>query len=152
MIDLDDMSDDDNMFAQPVSSAKEEEKNNSDIIRRVRKYDLSITYDFYTQTPRLWLTGYNEDGQPLSNIEIFEDIDADYAQKTVTIDPHPHSGIKQASIHPCNHAKVMKTIIDTIIVNGGQPQVTQCLFVFLKFISSVIPTIQYDFTVDLELE
>jgi len=79
MIDLDDMSDDDNMFAQPVSSAKEEEKNNSDIIRRVRKYDLSITYDFYTQTPRLWLTGYNEDGQPLSNIEIFEDIDADYA-------------------------------------------------------------------------
>jgi len=46
----------------------------------------------------------------------------------------------------------MKTIIDTIISNGGQPQVTQSIFVFLKFISSVVPTIQYDFTVDLELE
>ena len=46
----------------------------------------------------------------------------------------------------------MKTIIDTIIANGGEPQVTQSIFVFLKFISSVVPTIQYDFTVDLELE
>ena len=60
------MSDDDNAFAQP---AKEEEKKTSDdcnIVRKYRKYDLSITYDFYTQTPRLWLTGYNEDSQPLS--------------------------------------------------------------------------------------
>ena len=68
------------------------------------------------------------------------------------MESHPHSGIKQASIHPCNHAKVMKTIIDTIVSNGGEPQVTQSIFVFLKFISRVVPTIQYDFTVDLELE
>jgi ubiquitin-like-conjugating enzyme ATG3 len=46
----------------------------------------------------------------------------------------------------------MKTIIDTIQANGGQAEVTQSIFVFLKFISSVVPTIQYDFTVDLELE
>ena len=25
-----------------------------------RTYDLNITYDKYYQTPRLWLTGYNE--------------------------------------------------------------------------------------------
>jgi len=61
MIDLDDLSDDDNMFAQPVQN-EEESKTDSTLIRKVRKYDLSITYDFYTQTPRLWLTGYNEDG------------------------------------------------------------------------------------------
>ena len=122
------------------------------MIRRVRKYDLSITYDFYTQTPRLWLTGYSEDGAPLTQKEIFEDIAADYAKKTVTMESHPHTGVKQASIHPCNHAKVMKTIIDTIMENGGEPKVEQCLFVFLKFISSVVPTIHYDFTVDLELE
>lgn len=84
--------------------------------------------------------------------EIFEDIAADYAKKTVTMESHPHTGLKQASIHPCNHAKVMKTIIDTIVANGGKPQVIQCHFVFLKFISSVVPTIRYDFTVDLELE
>lgn len=140
MIDLDDLSDDDNMFAQPVQN-EEESKTDSTLIRKVRKYDLSITYDFYTQTPRLWLTGYNEDGQPLSKEEIFEDIAADYAKKTVTMESHPHSGLKQASIHPCNHAKVMKTIIDTIVQNGGKPEVNQCLFVFLKFISSVVPTI-----------
>ena len=142
MIDLDNLSDDDNMFATPATANNQEEsKTNSDIIRKVRKYDLSITYDFYTQTPRLWLTGYSEEGQPLSRDEIFEDIAADYAKKTVTMEAHPHTGLKQASIHPCNHAKVMKTIIDTIIANGGQPQVIQCLFVFLKFISSVVPTI-----------
>lgn len=128
------------------------EGNNDVQIIKARRYDLSITYDQYTCTPRLWLTGYSEDGTPLTQAEIFEDIAADYAKKTVTMENHPHSGIKQASIHPCNHAKVMKTIIDTIISNGGEPEVTQSIFVFLKFISSVVPTIQYDFTVDLELE
>lgn len=162
VVNLDDMSDDDddeNMFAAKeeskggqIEEKKASEVDNSNIIRKVRKYDLSITYDFYTQTPRLWLTGYNENGVILSQDEMFQDIAADYARKTVTMETHPHTGIKQASIHPCNHAKVMKTIIDTIIQNGGQPQVTQSMFVFLKFISSVVPTIQYDFTVDLELE
>jgi len=61
--DLDDMSDDDNMFAQPEQKPEEEKGGaNADMIRKVRKYDLSITYDFYTQTPRLWLTGYSEEG------------------------------------------------------------------------------------------
>jgi len=46
----------------------------------------------------------------------------------------------------------MKRIIDTIISNGGEPKVEQSLFVFLKFIASVVPTIQYDFTIDLELD
>jgi len=52
MIDLDDMSDDDNMFAQPVANQQNEEESktnsNTNMIRKVRKYDLSITYDFYT--------------------------------------------------------------------------------------------------------
>jgi ubiquitin-like-conjugating enzyme ATG3 len=121
-------------------------------VHKVRTYDLSITYDFYYQTPRLWLLGYNESDQTLRESEMFEDIMADYAKKTVTMEPHPHLGMKQASIHPCNHAKVMKKIIDTIQSNGGTPQVHQSLFVFLKFISSVVPTIEYDFTIDLELE
>jgi len=153
VVDLDDLnSDDENMFAQPAEEVKAGDDNGEVGIKKVRKYDLSITYDFYTQTPRLWLTGFSETGSPLSQNEIFEDIAADYAKKTVTMENHPHAGIKQASIHPCNHAKVMKTIIDTIIQNGGKPEVNQSIFVFLKFISSVVPTIQYDFTVDLELE
>lgn len=94
-----------------------------DTVHKVRTYDLSITYDFYYQTPRLWLLGYDESGNVLSEKETFEDIMADYAKKTVTMESHPHLGNKQASIHPCNHGKVMKKIIDTITSNGGTAQV-----------------------------
>jgi ubiquitin-like-conjugating enzyme ATG3 len=139
----------DNVFASGKYVVKQELE---DTVHKNRTYDLSITYDFYYRTPRLWLIGYSENGEVLSEKEIFEDIMADYAKKTVTIESHPHSGMKEASIHPCNHAKVMKKIIDTITLNGGTPQVHQSMFVFLKFISSVVPTIEYDFTMDLELE
>lgn len=54
------------------------------------------------------------------------------------------------SIHPCKHAHVMKKIIETITANGGQIHVENALSVFLKFISSVVPTIESDFTSDLD--
>ena len=121
-------------------------------IKKVRKYDLSITYDFYHQTPRLWLQGYSEDGDILTQEEMFKDIMADYAHKTVTFEAHPKLNTNQLSIHPCNHATVMKKIVDTITENGGQPRVEFYMFFFLKFISSVVPTIEYDFTIELELD
>ena len=65
-------------------------KNEEDAVQKVRSYDLSITYDFYYQTPRLWLLGYNESGQVLTEQEMFEDVMADYANKTVTFENHPH--------------------------------------------------------------
>lgn len=55
-----------------------------------RRYDVSITYDKYYQTPRIWLFGYDEAGGPLPPISIFDDIIQDYAKKTVTIEVHPH--------------------------------------------------------------
>lgn len=45
---------------------------------------------YYSQTPRVWLFGYDENGSPLKPESIFDDIMQDYAKKTVTIDPHPH--------------------------------------------------------------
>lgn len=39
---------------------------------KVRRYDVSITYDNYYRTPRVWLNGYNEDGSPLEPERIFE--------------------------------------------------------------------------------
>ena len=83
---------------------------------------------------------------------MFEDIMSDYAQKTVTYEEHPFDSTRWLSIHPCNHAKVMKKIIDTILANGGNPEPQFCLFIFLKFIANVIPTIEYDFTVNVDLE
>lgn len=119
---------------------------------KTRTYDISITYDFYYRTPRLWLFGYNEKGTPLKEEEMFEDIMSDYANKTVTVEDHPHQGIRCLSVHPCKHAFAMKRIIEMMAECGAKAEVYQAMFVFLKFISSVVPTIEYDYTVDMDLE
>jgi len=60
-------------------------------VLRCRRYDISITYDVYYQTPRLWLTGYDENKQVLER-EIFDDVMAEHAKKTVTLEAHTHLG------------------------------------------------------------
>lgn len=85
----------------------------------VRTYDCFITYDKYYQTPRMWLSGYDEARNPLTPTLIFQDISSDYAAKTVTIEPFPSlsGNVQMASVHPCKHANVMKKVIDR--VNAG---------------------------------
>ncbi|KAI8895755.1 autophagocytosis associated protein [Globomyces pollinis-pini] len=116
-----------------------------------RTYDLSITYDKYYQTPRMWLYGYDEQQRPLSAIQIFEDISQDHAKKTCTIEQHPHQNIQCASIHPCKHANVMKRILDHLDEQDGHPiRVDQYLMLFLKFMSAVLPTMEYDYTTSMD--
>lgn len=138
-----------------LEKAEEESKDDFETIAAPeierRYYELAITYDFYYHTPRFWLSGYTEDNLPLSEAEMFEDIVDEYSKKTVTYETHPHLGIKQLSIHPCKHADVMKHLLDVALENGSKIEVHHALFVFLKFISSVVPTMEYDFTVDIEL-
>ncbi|XP_042419525.1 autophagy-related protein 3-like [Zingiber officinale] len=122
-----------------------------DNILRTRTYDISITYDKYYQTPRVWLTGYDERRCPLQPELVFEDVSQDHARKTVTIEDHPHMPGKHASVHPCRHGAVMKKIIDVLISRGVEPEVDKYLFLFLKFIASVVPTIEYDYTMDFDL-
>lgn len=45
---------------------------------------------------------------------MMEDIVGDHADKTVTLEDFPFfdTGVKMASIHPCKHASVMKTLLD----------------------------------------
>ncbi|XP_044750488.1 ubiquitin-like-conjugating enzyme ATG3 [Coccinella septempunctata] len=118
-----------------------------DEIIHTRTYDLHITYDKYYQTPRLWLTGYDEKQKPLTVEELYQDISSDYAMKTVTMEVHPHLSVpKMASVHPCRHADVMKNIIATVMEGGGELGVHMYLIIFLKFMQSVIPTVEYDFT------
>ncbi|OWZ03574.1 Autophagocytosis associated protein [Phytophthora megakarya] len=130
-------------------------------ILRTRTYDLSITYDKYYQTPRVWLFGYDEHNAPLSGDQMFEDIMQDYANRTVTMEQHPHrNALVNASIHPCQHGTVMKRIIANLKARKPgeaetEEQMTneirsdQYLFLFLKFIQSVIPTIDYDYTIEV---
>jgi len=107
----------------------------------LRWYDMMITYDKYYQTPRVWLQGYDSQRNPLSPTFIFQDIASEQANKTVTMERHPHTGQMCASIHPCRHAQYMKRMMQ---VHHSSFRVDQYMFVFMKFISSVIPTIQYD--------
>ncbi|KAL4073720.1 autophagocytosis associated protein [Scleroderma yunnanense] len=161
---------------------------------QVRTYDVMITYDKYYQTPRIWLIGYDENRNPLTPAQIFQDVSADHALKTVTIEAFPHSiTLQAASVHPCKHASVMKKVIERM--NAGveeqfaarkkegsskdtnssskkkwvfgrktkddskdklaaneedeQPEVMRVdfyLVVFLKFIASIVPTIEVDST------
>ncbi|KAG5723222.1 Autophagy-related protein 3 [Termitomyces sp. T112] len=161
---------------------------------QVRTYDVMITYDKYYQTPRVWLIGYDENGTPLTPSQIFQDISADHAHKTVTIEPFIHSvSLQAASVHPCKHASVMKKVIErmnnSVVAEqlsrkkGGSPnkdsssskkkwpftrkasgsgkddktttgeddevegmRVDFYLVVFLKFIASIVPTIEVDST------
>ncbi len=143
-----------------VSTSKTTSKFDNNIMK-VRTYDLSITYDKYYQTPRVWMMGYesSDSSQPLTGEQMLQDVMSDYANRTVTIDPHPHVSGHHASIHPCQHGAVMKTIVRNLTKAsedvGGQggevkaPSVEMYLFIFLKFVSSIIPTINYDFTMEV---
>ncbi len=137
--------------SDPSKSAEASKAGGGEIVP-VRTYDLNITYDKYYQTPRLWLFGYDENRKVLSVDEMYEDFSADHANKTITIETHPHlPGPPQASVHPCRHAQVMKKLIDQIMEGGGELGVHMYLIVFLKFVQAIIPTIEYDFTQNFAL-
>jgi ubiquitin-like-conjugating enzyme ATG3 len=122
----------------------------NDLILKTRTYDLSITYDKFYQTPRVFLFGYDEQGKPLEPKQIMEDIYADYSLKTVSMVDHPHLNAQHCSIHPCRHAETMKRMIDRLASDGKYIRVDLYLYLFLKFVSAVIPTIEYDFTIQID--
>ncbi|KAH6855268.1 autophagocytosis associated protein [Chaetomium sp. MPI-CAGE-AT-0009] len=170
-----------------------------------RTYSLYITYSPWYKTPRMYMLGYQPSGQALPPHLMMEDIVGDYKDKTVTLEDFPFfaTSVKMASIHPCKHAPVMKTLLDRadaalklrkerqkagqaagssqglegleaqvgkLSVGGNAAdaaidtndeweevqhdvadqdvaiRVDQYLVVFLKFIASVTPGIEHDFT------
>ncbi|KAJ5280189.1 Autophagy-related protein 3 [Penicillium angulare] len=175
----------------------------------LRTYTLYITYSNFYRTPRLYLSGYLSPSEPLPPHLMMEDIVGDYKDKTVTLEDFPwfDGSVKMATVHPCRHASVMKTLLDradaalkirreklkqsqsreeanrilqagptkgleglvddTKALSLGENQhaggdewevlqadeeeqvairVDQYLVVFLKFIASVTPGIEHDFT------
>ena len=111
-----------------------------------RLYEITITYDNAYQTPRIYLRGQKVSGERLNAYAMMEDVMQDYVSKTATLEAHPHSGEQYLSIHPCRHAQAMKRLVDQMVENGSVPPVELYLFIFLKFINSMIPTIDYDNT------
>lgn len=125
------------------------EQNDDENVIKTRTYDVSVTYDFFYRVPRMWLTGYNENGIPLDDKEINEDIMMEYIDRTVTIEKHPHTGVKSVSIHPCKHSLLLLKMIENFERAGKKLDVHMSILLFLKFLHSVVPTIQYDFTMDI---
>jgi ubiquitin-like-conjugating enzyme ATG3 len=120
-------------------------------IRKTRTYDVTICYNKYFQVPHVWLFGYSKTGQPLKPTQMYEDISEDHRGQTVTVKPHPHLTAPYASIHPCRHADVMQKIVNNMKRVNKEPRVDQYMFIFLKFLSAVIPNIEYDNTFDLDI-
>lgn len=149
--------DDETTVVQPIVTSKETksdkiDEDNEDRFIPTRTYDLNITYDNYYRTPRLWLVGYDENKAPLSIDQMYDDISEDHAKKTVTFETHPHvPGTPMASIHPCKHAEVMKKLINLMADSNKELEVYSYLMVFLKFVQSVIPTIEYDYTRNISI-
>lgn len=185
---------DDEATAAPTTTDKVIQSSEVEVAKgnllQVRTYDVMITYDKYYQTPRVWLLGYDENRTPLTPPQIFQDISADHAFKTVTIEAFPHSSsLQAASVHPCKHASVMKKVIERMNAGVVEEQKAQrkggaskdakkkwpfrkssgigkddkapstpeeddvegmrvdfYLVVFLKFIASIVPTIEVDST------
>ena len=119
-----------------------------------RLYDIYIVYDNAYRTPRIYMSGTIAScGMPLRPESMMEDLMQDYVAKTATLEKHPHVGGGQfVSIHPCRHAQTMKRLVDEMsTVGGGAPSIELYMFIFLKFISSVIPTIEYDLTMAVSI-
>jgi ubiquitin-like-conjugating enzyme ATG3 len=121
------------------------------LVQKTRTYDVTICYDMYHRVPHVWLVGYDKNNHPLKPTQMYEDISKDHVGETVTIKPHPHLGLPYASIHPCRHADVMKKIVKNMQSSGREPRSDLYLFIFLKFLSAVIPSIEYDNTFDLDI-
>jgi ubiquitin-like-conjugating enzyme ATG3 len=59
-------------FVKNTENSGFSKQNNTNNIIRSRRYDVSITYDNYYRTPRIWLFGFDENGSPLSHNDVFE--------------------------------------------------------------------------------
>ncbi len=128
---------------------KEEEEKEEDI----RFYIMYIIYDEYYYTPRMFFSATDIEGKPIDNESIKEDIQKEYLDKTLTIEPFPFfENVSMATVHPCKHANVLKSMSDSMRESGQKIESHFALLIFLKFISSVIPTVEFDMTGDLHFQ
>ncbi|PYH76384.1 hypothetical protein BO82DRAFT_359198 [Aspergillus uvarum CBS 121591] len=106
--DMEDEDDDEEaIIREPVGKS-------SGLSTPTRTYNLYITYSNFYRTPRLYLSGYLSPSEPLPPPLMMEDIVGDYKDKTVTLEDFPwfDGNVKMATVHPCRHASVMKTLLD----------------------------------------
>lgn len=114
-----------------------------------RHYKMYIIYDEYYHTPRMFFSA-TQNGAPVTNNDIRLDIQREYLDKTLTMESFPFlEGVVMPTVHPCRHAAVLKTMSDSMSEGGHKIESHFALLIFLKFISSVIPYVEFDTVGDL---
>ena len=138
----------DNDFEIVDEDDLKDKKEDAGVVK-TREYEVTITYDLYFFVPRMWLMGYNEKGIPLTDEEMKEDVMPEYRNKTCTIETQPCTGLRNISVHPCRHSLLLQKMIKDFQNSGKKLEIEQSILLFLKFLQSVVPTVQYDFTMDI---
>jgi len=110
-----------------------------------KKYDITLTYDNYYRTPRIWFNIY-DNNIPIKDNEILEYLSIEH-NTTVTMKQHPFFNMIYVSVHPCRHSEVMKKLIRIELEQDKKINVEKYFIFFLKFVSCVIPQIDFDFTI-----
>jgi ubiquitin-like-conjugating enzyme ATG3 len=60
--------------------------------------------------------------------------------------------VQMATVHPCKHSNVLKTMSDSMIESGQDIKSHFALLIFMKFIASVIPHVEFDTVGDLQFK
>ena len=106
-----------------------------------RTFEVSIVYDRYYRTPRVFLSGTNYEGKRLAPETVLSYVSPQHANKTITIELHPHLNELCVSIHPCMHPHTMKRFIQEFLQRQEEFQLKMYMPLFLQFVSSIIPTL-----------
>ena len=135
-------------FEEELDNEDETVVSNSEYLQNYQQkmYDITITYDNYYRTPRIWFHAYNFYSQLIHNDEILKDFSIEHTNVSVTIETHPYYNTECVSVHPCKHAEAMKKLIKIELENNQTVKVKQYFIYFLKFVSCIFPNIIFDFT------
>ena len=126
----------DNKMAEDVLSVEEES-----LLEDRRTFEISIVYDRYYRTPRVFLSGTNYEGKRLAPETVLSYVSPQHANKTITIELHPHLNELCVSIHPCMHPHTMKRFIHEYLQRQEEFHLKMYMPLFLQFISCIVPTL-----------
>jgi len=117
-----------------------------DNLNKSHYYNVSITYDQYYRTPRIWFEGIDSSGMVLSQDEIYSDFMVEYIKVSLTLETHPIMNMNYISVHPCKHTFAMQKMFAFELEkkNESEVKIEDYLVHFLKFASCVIPQLEFD--------
>ncbi len=98
---------------------------------------VTLCYDFYYKTPRCYLSS-----SVLTAGKLLEDhVAADQGGSTATMEQHPYTRQPCVSLHPCQHEKIMASLLQG---RDSSKEAHLYLALFLKVLANSLPTLGLD--------